>query len=195
MKRLICCKICDVTKDGKQFSPILTSDRGLMYFQTCDTCFDTIPTSTLLKAARQQRWRLKQQLKGYQETPNQDDQHLQRLAPWHPDDLRLVKIFIALRRKRNLKIRWERVAQFNRNTHPDYFLEQERWLGVMRQVQQEVDALVLPIYSWETLKPERNLKSERQQRWRLKRKAARSNINDLTVSSTYPLGYPTGGQK
>lgn len=59
MKRIICCNTCNVTKDGKHFSPIRTSDRGLMYFQTCD---NLIPTSKLLKAARQQRWRLKQQL-------------------------------------------------------------------------------------------------------------------------------------
>lgn len=64
MKRLICCKVCHVTKDGKEFSPIRTSDRGIMYFQTCDTCFDAIPDEVLLqqertrkKTERQRRWR------------------------------------------------------------------------------------------------------------------------------------------
>ena len=106
--------------------------------------------------------------------PEWDALHLRFMAPWHPEDLRLVKIFIALRRKRNLKIRWERVAQFNRHTCPEYFLEHDRWLGVMRQVQQEVDALVLPVYSWETLQDTLEDKRARErlkkQRWRLKKR-------------------------
>lgn len=110
--------------------------------------------------------------------PEWDALHLRFLAPWHHDDLHIVKVFIALRRKRGLPIRWERVEKFNRNENPDYFLECDQWRGVMRQVQSEVDALSLRTYSWESLPPAGvNKESARKQRWRLKKKSAKSNIS------------------